>query len=491
MGENVLELWPREARTIIDKKGLSPETLKTKFKNILFPWDSNYDQRRLLFSLQIQERPLFIIIPIGEKEVKRALNLLRDNDLTLRIVGGRHSSALQNPDIFLDISLFNGIILEKNLKVGGGATQGEVNEYLFRRSEDWYFPGGKPNHPTSLAFPGGSASTVGVSGISTVGGIGTLRRTLGLTVDNIKSFRIVVPPTNNRNAITLMASSNRNSNLFWALLGGGGANFGVVTEIIYRPVKVRQVVLYQVSWPWDEAETVLTNWQNTAPSRSSAFNEDLSTFSGWDGKTSYIGIHLTGVYLMGKNQTGDEAKQAIQEELSTLGGDLQINDPSSYATVYRNFVKDRVYRNFSLARTLLTIDQVPAKIIVDRINAGQKIIGNAYLGLQLMGGKISRVSSRKTAFYPRKAKFFVDIFNFWDSVVNSEANQRWNRKTWTKLYSTNGPYVYLGFPIPEIRDSLMAYYGQNKYRLLDIKKAVDPLGLLRFPGSLHVNNVIF
>lgn len=35
----------------------------------------------------------------------KVLNLLDKYSLSIRIVGGRHSTALQNPDIFLDISL--------------------------------------------------------------------------------------------------------------------------------------------------------------------------------------------------------------------------------------------------------------------------------------------------------------------------------------------------------------------------------------------------
>jgi len=415
-----------------------------------------------------------------EKEIMKVLNLLPKYLLTIRIIGGRHSTSLQNPDIFLDISGFNEIILNKYLEVGGGATQGSVNFFLFNISEHYYFPGAKPNHPTSIAFPGGSAATVGVSGISTVGGIGTLRRTLGLTVDSIKSFRIVLLPIETEKSRVVIASAKHQSDLFWALLGGGGANFGVITKITYYPLKIQKVILYEINWKWSQADDVLSIWQRTAPKRPNAFNEDLSLFSDM----GIAGINLIGVYLIPKNQTEIQAKETIINEIKPLGGDLIINEATTYAQVYKNFVAARIYHNYSIARTILTANLIPSHIVINRIEKARKINGRAFIGLQLMGGKISDINSKATAFYPRESKFFVDLFSFWDSAVNQQDNQTWNEETFKELYTFIGPYCYFGFPIANLPNHLNAYYGQNKYRLLEIKQKIDPLGLLKFPDSL-------
>lgn len=141
---HTLQLWPRKARSIIKEKGLSVRQLRTQFKDhIIFPWDDNYDQQRMLFSTQIQERPLFIVQASSEEDVIVVLELLKSHIMTLRIVGGRHSTALQNPDIFLDMSSFDKISLNKYLHVGAGATQGQVNAYLFENHKGCYFPRAK------------------------------------------------------------------------------------------------------------------------------------------------------------------------------------------------------------------------------------------------------------------------------------------------------------------------------------------------------------
>lgn len=479
-------IFDHKSRLLIEEKGLTVKRLKSIYEEqIIFPWEDNYDQQRMLFSTQIQERPLFIIKAKSEATLITTLNLLKEYSLTIRIVGGRHSPGLQNPDIFLDISTFTKIKLDKYLRVGGGATQGQVNDFLSEYFPNYYFPGCKPNHPNTFAFPGGSAATVGVAGISTAGGIGTLRRTLGLTIDSIKGFKIIVPPKHDRGAKIITASRSKNSNLYWALLGGGAANFGIITEIWYRVSEINKVIFYNISWPWESAEEILTLWQETAPKRSNAFNEDLALFNGSDSDTSKLEIDLVGVYVIPNHQTMKEAKKIIIQELKYLGGNLTIAEASDYSQLYNRFVAARVYHNFSTARTILTLNTLPSRLIINRMEMIRNKNGSyAYIGLQLMGGKIAERSSDVTAYYPRQAKFFVDIFNFWDNPVNQEFNMKWNGKTFKKLYALNGPYSYLGFPIPHLPNHLNAYYGENKDRLIEIKHEIDPLNLLKFPGSL-------
>lgn len=498
-----LELWPKQARNIINSKNISIDYLN-KFSNIIFPWNDNYDQQRQLFSTQIQERPLFIIKAKNEKEIIEVLNLINKYKLSIRIVGGRHSSGLQNPDVFLVLSLFNNIKFDKYLHVGAGLTQGQVNDFLFKHSSNYYFVGAKPNHPTSTVFPGGSAASVGVAGISTVGGIGTLCRTLGLTIDSIKSFRIVVPPKStvniktsanakaNANANTkadasakvILASEKCNSDLFWALRGGCGANFGVITEIVYNVPKVKGTILYEISWDWKNAENVVKKWQKTAIGRPNTFNEDISLFCNH----GVLGIHLTGIYVLSNNESYDNAIKTIKKEVypmvKPLNGKLTIGPITSYSELYKQFVKNRVYHSFSNAHVIITNKSLEPTNVIKLLDEYKNTDKNnkAYVGLQLIGGEISNVNNNETAYYPRKCNFFIDIFNFWDSPVDQKYNVYWNDKTFDVLYSKTGPYVYLGFPHQNI--PLHSYYGRNLERLTKIKHKIDPLGLLDYPNSL-------
>ncbi|KAJ7640893.1 FAD-binding domain-containing protein [Mycena polygramma] len=72
----------------------------------------------------------------------------------------------------------------------------------------------------------GAETSVGASGGWAMGGgHGALSNTLGLGVDRALEFKIVTPT-----GAFLTANECQNSDLFWALRGGGGGTFGVVLE---------------------------------------------------------------------------------------------------------------------------------------------------------------------------------------------------------------------------------------------------------------------
>ena len=78
--------------------------------------------------------------------------------------------------------------------------------------------------------------------------MGWLSRKAGLSVDNLVSAEVVVA-----DGTILRAAEDENSDLFWAIRGGGG-NFGVVTELEFRLHDVDPVVQYALLF-WDVAAT--------------------------------------------------------------------------------------------------------------------------------------------------------------------------------------------------------------------------------------------
>jgi FAD/FMN-containing dehydrogenase len=70
----------------------------------------------------------------------------------------------------------------------------------------------------------GVNSTTGIAGLTLGGGFGWMTRKFGLTIDSLRSARLV-----DASGKLLKVDGNEHPDLFWAIRGGGG-NFGIATE---------------------------------------------------------------------------------------------------------------------------------------------------------------------------------------------------------------------------------------------------------------------
>src|SRR6266849_4807023 len=110
-----------------------------------------------------------------------------------------------------------------------------------------------------LAFPAGVVSHTGAGGLVLGGGTGWLNRLHGLSCDNVEGFTLVVA-----DGSVLRANDSENSDLFWALRGGGG-NFGVVTEFEVRLHPLSSVLFGRGICLGDEARGLLRYWRDFMP----------------------------------------------------------------------------------------------------------------------------------------------------------------------------------------------------------------------------------
>lgn len=75
---------------------------------------------------------------------------------------------------------------------------------------------------------GGRLKTIGVPGLTLIGGVHYFNNKYGYAMDNVVSYDVVLG-----NGTQVVASANSNSDLFWALKGGAN-NFGVVTKFTLK-----------------------------------------------------------------------------------------------------------------------------------------------------------------------------------------------------------------------------------------------------------------
>jgi FAD/FMN-containing dehydrogenase len=97
------------------------------------------------------------------------------------------------------------------LTLQAGSQMGEINLAASKRN---------------LSILSGGGSTVGVGGYLTGGGHAALSATYGLAADHVLEIQLVTPTGE-----IVTANECQHQDLFWAMRGGGGSTFGIITSV--------------------------------------------------------------------------------------------------------------------------------------------------------------------------------------------------------------------------------------------------------------------
>lgn len=109
------------------------------------------------------------------------------------------------------------------------------------------------NNVYGRTLPAGSCYSVGLGGHITGGGYGLLSRLYGLVIDHLTAVEMVVMPSGSQYNPTLVTcSASQYPDLFWAVRGGGGGNFGIITRYYFAnpPVAPQRMYVSTLSLPW-------------------------------------------------------------------------------------------------------------------------------------------------------------------------------------------------------------------------------------------------
>ena len=187
--------------------------------------------------------PLAVAFAAGEADVAASLAYARAWALPLALRARRHLVecwSVAAGGLVLDVSAGFGAVsvdaAARTAVVGAGVSMGGFLNATVA--------------PFGLHAPAGSCSTVGAAGFTSGGGIGWTSRLFGLSADNVLSVRAVL--ANGTAADFSPADADpRARELFWALAGGGGGNFAVVSSFTMRLWPLPPALLYaEFAFPW-------------------------------------------------------------------------------------------------------------------------------------------------------------------------------------------------------------------------------------------------
>lgn len=419
--------------------------------------------------------PRAVVRPLDPADLSGAVRWAVAHDVPLRARSGGHSYAgysTLKDGVVVDVRNMRGIGFDRRTGIAAIGTGAQLIDVY----------SGLAAHGATI--PAGSCPSVGVAGVTLGGGMGLAGRAFGLTADNLRSAQIVTADGRRREV-----DARSDPELLWALRGGGGGNFGIVTSLRFRVHRLpRSAAWFIVSWPWRSAEEALAAWQSWAPH---ARDELTSIFHLQTGSRSpsvlvagqYLGrsgdlrrllAPLTGV-SGARAQTGDQDYLGLQLRwagcLHQSLGRCHTVGTSPGGTLERASFRaksDYVVRPLSSAGRRRLIGAI-------EIRQGQS--GSGAILFDAYGGAINRVASDATAFVHRGALYCIQYLAY-------DGGAAWLGQTYAGMRPDVSGMAYQNYIDADLAGWRRAYYGANYPRLLAVRRRVDPDHRFNFPQAI-------
>jgi len=209
---------------------------------VVLPGASAYEQAQVLYNMRFDAvKPRAVVFCEATDDVQRTVRWARTHAVRIVPRSGGHSYGgySTTTGVIVDVSRLNGVTLDSSRHAVVGAGARLIDVYA-----------GLAQHGRTV--PAGSCPTVAIAGLALGGGVGFASRKYGLTCDNLVEATVVLA-----DGSAVVANARAHADLYWALRGGGGGNFGIVARLVFRTHPIGQVATYAIEWPWSDAAKVV------------------------------------------------------------------------------------------------------------------------------------------------------------------------------------------------------------------------------------------
>ncbi|KAH6844153.1 Zinc finger E-box-binding homeobox 1 [Alternaria postmessia] len=332
-----------------------------------------------------------------------------------------------------------------------------------------------------LVVVGGECPTVGVAGGYTQGGgHSAISTSFGLAADNVLNWEVVTA-----SGKLVNANPKENSDLYWALNGGGGSTYGVVVGMTVKAHK--EAVFGGASLSFFTTD----NAQDVFYDAIQAFHEELPAMV--DAGAMVVHYFTSSFFMISPlnayNKTEVEVKAMLAPFVARLDskGVNYTAEYSEFDTYYEHY--DKYFGPLPLGNIQVGIAQYGTRLIprsvVSNITETWKAVvekGVTWIGV---GTDVKSFGSQQTtSVHPAWRK----------AIVHATLTLPWNfTAPWSEAFAVqekmtneivplveaatpgSGSYVNeADFRQPNFADT---FWGENYGKLLNIKKKWDPSGL--------------
>ncbi|ORY58548.1 FAD/FMN-containing dehydrogenase [Pseudomassariella vexata] len=330
----------------------------------------------------------------------------------------------------------------------------------------------------------GECPTVGMAGGYTQGGgHSALTTTFGMAADQTLEFEVVTAAGD-----VVTASRTENSDLYWALSGGGGGTYGVVTSMTVRThpdatVGGASLQLAAVYTTQDNFFEAVAQFHALLPAMI-----DQGAMVVYYVSSAVLVVNPITIY----NSTGDHIKDTVLAPFLAVLGNLSIPYSASYTSLpyrdhYDTYMGPLPYGHVAVEEYQFGSRLIPRDVLENNNDAFQAVLRNLTENGVLAVGDGLNASAKfdvSNAVNPawRDAGVHMQLTTAWDSTAP------WEDMVAAQVQMTNefvpqieavtpGSGAYFNeadFNQPNWQET---FFGDNYDKLLTIKQTWDPNGV--------------
>jgi FAD/FMN-containing dehydrogenase len=332
---------------------------------------------------------------------------------------------------------------------------------------------------------GGGCPTVAVAGYMMGGGYGMTSRAFGIQCDLVEAVTVMLADGN-----IVMADENNHADLFWAIRGGTGGNFGVLLNITYKLTPLGKIWGAKIAWPLEPDYSlggqVLQTIQNTYLTSDNYNQLGIETIltTDTDGVKK---VFFCTTWL------DDEASfdQALAPMMAIPGAEVLYKNQGVYSVINAKVLEgtpDVPEDIMAFVRSAILERALTQEEWTQIVQQFCSTAPNQYtmVDLECYGGAINSKAISYNAFIHRNG-----LLNFYtDAFFNEETNDREQNRIWLEeFYAFLGTFCnghsYQNYPNRSQTDFANAYWGGYYPWLQFIKAKYDPTNFFHYMQSVQ------
>jgi FAD/FMN-containing dehydrogenase len=427
---------------------------------VLTPGDGQFATDKQVFNTNYNgSTPAAIVTPTSPADVQKAMAFAAAHNLKVAPRSGGHSyigGSTANGAMVLDLRQLPGDI---NYDASTGQVTVTPATSLYAMHQTLAGAG--------RGIPTGTCPSVGASGHALGGGLGAQSRHAGLLADQLMSASVVVP-----GGQAVIASAANNPDLFWALRGGGGGNFGVTTSLTFATFPTQDVDVVNLNFPPQSFAQVLVGWQNWLRTA------DRNSWALADSTTDAMGTHCR-IMATCPAGSGNSVASAIT---SAVG--MQPTGTDNHTFNYLDLVRYLAVGNLNPSPlgyvggsdVFPAITPAAAQGIAAAVDAFPRGAGRMLAIMHALDGALASVPPGATAFPWRRQAALVQWYVETSGDPSAATNWLNTAHQAVQPYSVGGYVNYIEANQPPSR-----YFGPNLSRLSAVRQKYDP-GRVMFSG---------